>query len=224
MLHAELSGLIASLGHGDALVIGDAGLPVPPGTRCIDLAVTRGVPSFEQVLGAVLSEMQVERATCAEELAARNPPVAASLTGALQGVPIETLPHMRFKTESALARTSARYRSHRRVLAGRERDAVCGRRILNAACRCGSRPAGSDRQQRQRFDDLWQAQARHRERHPVVVEYLPDEQFGSPSKRAVDARTVLGRDGDVFDRVIDPQRHCGSPFAVRQFGVVCERT
>ena len=95
MLHAELSGLIASLGHG--------------------------VPSFEQVLGAVLSEMQVERATCAEELAARNPPVAASLTGALQGVPIETLPHVRFKTESALARTSARYRLHRRVLAGRER-------------------------------------------------------------------------------------------------------
>ena len=59
LLHAELSGLIASLGHGDMLVIADAGLPVPPGTRTIDLAVTRGVPSFEQVLTAVLSEMQV---------------------------------------------------------------------------------------------------------------------------------------------------------------------
>ena len=29
LLHAELSGLIAAMGHGDLLVIGDAGLPVP---------------------------------------------------------------------------------------------------------------------------------------------------------------------------------------------------
>lgn len=27
----------------------DAGLPVPAGTPCIDLALTRGVPSFDQV-------------------------------------------------------------------------------------------------------------------------------------------------------------------------------
>ena len=108
LLHAELSGLIASLGHGDALVIGDAGLPVPPGTRCIDLAVTRGVPSFEKVLGAVLSEMQVERATYAEELAARNPLVAASLADALRGVPIETMTHVRFKTQTAQARAIVR--------------------------------------------------------------------------------------------------------------------
>ena len=53
LLHAELSQLIAAMGHGDAIVIADAGLPVPAGTRCIDLAVTRGVPSFEQVLDAV---------------------------------------------------------------------------------------------------------------------------------------------------------------------------
>lgn len=108
LLHAELSGLIASLGHGDALVIGDAGLPVPPGTRCIDLAVTRGVPSFEQVLAAVLSEMQVERASGAAELADRNPPVAARLAEMLQGVPLTTLPHEDFKARSASARAIVR--------------------------------------------------------------------------------------------------------------------
>ena len=56
LLHSELSGLIAAMGHGDLLVIGDAGLPVPPGVRCIDLAVTRGVPRFFDVLDAVLAE------------------------------------------------------------------------------------------------------------------------------------------------------------------------
>lgn len=67
LLNAELSGLIAAMGHGDLLVIGDAGLPVPPGVRCIDLAVTRGVPGFFDVLDAVLAEMVVERSAWAAE-------------------------------------------------------------------------------------------------------------------------------------------------------------
>ena len=43
LLHSELSQVIASMGHGDVLVIGDAGLPVPPGVRRIDLALSQGV-------------------------------------------------------------------------------------------------------------------------------------------------------------------------------------
>ena len=108
LLHAELSGLIASLGHGDAIVIADAGLPVPPGTRCIDLAVTRGVPTFEQVFIAVLSEMQVERAVCAEELASCNPAVAAVVWRVLQGTPIATAAHNEFKSQSTAARAIVR--------------------------------------------------------------------------------------------------------------------
>ncbi len=67
ILNAELSRVVASLGHGQKLVIGDAGLPVPPGVPCIDLAVTLGVPDFWAVLDAVLVEMEVERAVIAEE-------------------------------------------------------------------------------------------------------------------------------------------------------------
>ncbi|GGF70307.1 D-ribose pyranase [Paracoccus acridae] len=70
LLHSELSGLIAAMGHGDLLVIGDAGLPVPPGVRCIDLAVTRGVPRFFDVLDAVVAELVVERSAWASEASA----------------------------------------------------------------------------------------------------------------------------------------------------------
>ncbi|WEF25150.1 D-ribose pyranase [Paracoccus sp. S3-43] len=70
LLHSELSGLIAAMGHGDLLVIGDAGLPVPPGVRCIDLAVTRGIPGFFDVLDAVLAELVVERSAWASEASA----------------------------------------------------------------------------------------------------------------------------------------------------------
>ena len=68
LLHAELSGLIARLGHGDLLVIGDAGLPIPDGPQRIDLAVTANLPRFIDVVGAVLNEMQVESAVIDKEM------------------------------------------------------------------------------------------------------------------------------------------------------------
>jgi len=108
LLHAELSQLIAAMGHGDAIVIADAGLPVPPGTRCIDLAVTRGVPSFEQVLDAVLSEMQVERAEHAQEMLDKSPQVADLLVRRLGDVPLEAVEHALFKQRSAAARAIVR--------------------------------------------------------------------------------------------------------------------
>ncbi|MFD1343766.1 D-ribose pyranase [Litorisediminicola beolgyonensis] len=67
ILNAELSRIVAALGHGDRVVIADAGLPVPPGVTCVDLAVRLGVPGFWDVLDAVLSEMVVEQAVIAEE-------------------------------------------------------------------------------------------------------------------------------------------------------------
>src|SRR4051812_22146958 len=101
LLHAELSQVIATMGHGDLLVIADAGLPVPPGTRCIDLAVTRGVPSFEAVLGAVLGELQVERAVHASEMLQRAPELAARLRVLLGDTPMEQVDHEAFKARSA---------------------------------------------------------------------------------------------------------------------------
>lgn len=68
ILNASLSRAIAMLGHGQSICIGDAGLPVPEGRDCIDLAVTAGVPTFLQVLTAITQEMHVERAVVASEL------------------------------------------------------------------------------------------------------------------------------------------------------------
>ncbi|WAH60621.1 D-ribose pyranase [Pseudomonas silvicola] len=79
LLNIALSRLIASLGHGDLVVIGDAGLPVPPGVELIDLALTPGVPDFIGTLSVVLSEMQVERHVLAEEIFAKAPPALAGL-------------------------------------------------------------------------------------------------------------------------------------------------
>jgi D-ribose pyranase len=73
MLNAEISTVIAHMGHTDGLTIGDAGLPIPAGPARIDLALRPGVPRFSQVLSTVLEELCVERIIMAEEIRDANP-------------------------------------------------------------------------------------------------------------------------------------------------------
>jgi len=79
VLHAELSRCIAALGHKDLFMIGDAGMPIPPGVEIIDLAVTAGVPTFRQVLDAVLTEAEVEGYYLADEIRTNNEELHAYL-------------------------------------------------------------------------------------------------------------------------------------------------
>lgn len=106
VLNRELSRLIATLGHGDMLVIGDAGLPVSAGVPCIDLAVCLGMPPLQPVLDAVLSELCVERITLAAETQAANPTLW--LTAQQQAVALDVLSHHDFKTRCAAARAVVR--------------------------------------------------------------------------------------------------------------------
>ena len=108
LLHAELSEVIARLGHGDLLVIGDAGLPIPDGPRRIDLALTANVPRFHEVLAAVLSEMAVESAVIADELAPNNPGIHAELCRQLGPIPMSTTSHEDFKATTRTARAIVR--------------------------------------------------------------------------------------------------------------------
>jgi D-ribose pyranase len=103
ILHHELASVIASLGHGQLIVIGDAGLPVPPGVRCIDLAVSENVPRFIDVVRAVLGEMQVERANIATETATVSPHIDAELRELLIGISTNDTSHHDLKGASATA-------------------------------------------------------------------------------------------------------------------------
>lgn len=72
LLHAELIGVLAGLGHTDMIVIADAGLPIPAGVAKIDLAIRAGLPSFLEVCDLIAAEMPVEAITIASEMAAKN--------------------------------------------------------------------------------------------------------------------------------------------------------
>src|SRR5690625_3928614 len=68
IMNAELAGRMAALGHTDTIAVTDVGLPVPAGVPMVDLAVVPGVPTFAQVLDALLDELVIEGHTYAEEV------------------------------------------------------------------------------------------------------------------------------------------------------------
>ncbi|OTA40614.1 MAG: D-ribose pyranase [Symbiobacterium thermophilum] len=103
LLNQALSEVVAGMGHGDLLVIGDYGLPCPKGVRRIDLALRPGIPAFLDVVETILAELQVEAAVVARETAERNPAVQEGLTRLLAGVPVTTVSHEELKEISARA-------------------------------------------------------------------------------------------------------------------------
>ena len=108
LLNQPLSAVIAGLGHGDRLVIADAGLPIPAEPLRIDLALRCGVPGFLDTLAAVLSEMQVERVLIAEEMGRFSPRVEAALLTILGTVPVQRISHAELKQATHAARAVVR--------------------------------------------------------------------------------------------------------------------
>ncbi|WP_050470365.1 D-ribose pyranase [Herbaspirillum chlorophenolicum] len=107
LLNAAISQVIACMGHGDTLVIGDAGLPAPAGVPVIDLALTPGIPGFMDTLKVILTELQVEHHVLAQELAQRSPALNAQIEAlALPGR--QLLPHDQFKQHTRQARAFIR--------------------------------------------------------------------------------------------------------------------
>ena len=103
ILNRHLSGALAELGHGDVVLVCDAGMPIPDGPRVVDLAFRAGVPSFAEVLAGLLYELVVEGAT---EVREANPAAATLLEGEFPDLAL--VPHDRLKELSRGARLVVR--------------------------------------------------------------------------------------------------------------------
>ena len=100
IINAQLSGLIAGLGHKDTFMIADGGMPIPKGVTIVDLALCGGVPTFQQVMDAVLEGVEVEFYTLAEEITENNPNRLCYIREKLQGVDSEMVSHVQLKEMS----------------------------------------------------------------------------------------------------------------------------
>jgi D-ribose pyranase len=106
ILNRHLAGALAELGHGDGVLVCDAGMPIPDGPRVVDLAFRAGVPSFAEVVDGLLAELVVEGATAAEEVRAANPAAAGLLQARF--TELTYVSHEKLKELSAGARLVVR--------------------------------------------------------------------------------------------------------------------
>jgi simple sugar transport system permease protein/D-ribose pyranase len=79
ILNAELSHAIASMGHGDLMIVCDAGFPIPRDAWRIDLAILPDLPDLATVLGVIAEDFVAEKVAYADTLPVHNAPLLATV-------------------------------------------------------------------------------------------------------------------------------------------------
>lgn len=99
-LNRELAAEMAKLGHGDRMMIADAGLPVPAQTKVIDLALKANDPTALEILEEILQHFLAEKAILSDATESVSPSRAVAFRACLGSeVEIEVVPHQTLVNE-----------------------------------------------------------------------------------------------------------------------------
>jgi len=101
ILNAELNHAIASMGHGETMIVCDAGFPIPRGAWRIDLAVVQDVSDLAKVLGPIAGEFLTEKIAYADTLPTHNAPLLALVQRLFPDADHAMIPHEVILTEMA---------------------------------------------------------------------------------------------------------------------------
>lgn len=93
ILNRGLNEVLAAMGHGQILMVCDAGFPIPAHVRCVDLSVTRDIPDLETVLKAITSEFITEKVIYGQQIQAYNTPLYNELQHLFSDCEHEIIPH-----------------------------------------------------------------------------------------------------------------------------------
>jgi D-ribose pyranase len=99
ILNLPLNEAIAAMGHGDLLIVCDAGFPIPSQVPRIDLAILPDVPDLHTVLSAIAQDFIAEKVGYAAEMADNNPELKRKVDQIFVGADFVTVPHQQILTE-----------------------------------------------------------------------------------------------------------------------------
>ena len=105
VIHPDLVRLLAQLGHGDELLICDAGFPIPPEVERIDLGYRLGSPPFGDVVESIVADITVESIVAANETGSE---LVAWLEAATGTDGTERVSHAELKKRAARSRGAVR--------------------------------------------------------------------------------------------------------------------
>jgi simple sugar transport system permease protein/D-ribose pyranase len=85
ILHPQVASALASLGHGDIVLVTDAGAPIPTTANRIDLAFYSGSVDLLEILSVLNQEIFIENIIFAAEVPDNNPNLLAKVTAIFTG-------------------------------------------------------------------------------------------------------------------------------------------
>ncbi|HBP62922.1 MAG TPA: D-ribose pyranase [Desulfosporosinus sp.] len=101
ILNKDLNELIACMGHGDFIIVCDAGFPIPRDAWRIDLAIEKDVPDTSYVLEIIKSDLMIEKIAYAEDVKTYNDPLYQDLQRLFPGIEHEQISHESILSEMA---------------------------------------------------------------------------------------------------------------------------
>ena len=101
VLNTELNRALAAMGHGDVLIVCDAGFPIPSDAWRIDLAITQDFPPLLPVLENVAGALIAEKVLFGQDVVTNNPPLHRELQRIFADAELAAIPHATIMTETA---------------------------------------------------------------------------------------------------------------------------
>jgi len=98
ILNRDLAGLLAAQGHGDLMMICDAGFAIPVGPTVVDLSLKDNQPLIDDVLEELSRHYSVEKIIIADETKAVSPSKFERVREILgKDIGCETISHTKLK-------------------------------------------------------------------------------------------------------------------------------
>jgi D-ribose pyranase len=101
ILNLGLNQALAAMGHGDLIIVCDAGFPIPAQVSRVDLALVADIPDLETVLTAISADFIAEKYGYANEMAKNNPLLKQKVDRIFAGAELVTFPHGEILTDLA---------------------------------------------------------------------------------------------------------------------------
>ncbi len=101
ILNKQLNDVIAGMGHGDWIIVCDAGFPIPDSVRRVDLAIQPDLPDLETVLRLISEDFITEKVYYAAEVPQYNQPLLKKVEQIFHGIELDTMPHEKLLSEAA---------------------------------------------------------------------------------------------------------------------------
>ena len=102
IVNRELSRLLSEQGHGDLLMVVDAGFAIPKSADVVDISLTENCPMVIDTLKELKKFFSVEKLIFADKTREVSPTLFANITKLIgEDVPVEIVSHPQLKEMSA---------------------------------------------------------------------------------------------------------------------------